>query len=403
MVELMATRWQVLLIMSLWGLFIGFGGLLYFYHGSGSIDSDVYFRAAADLRAGNLIYEDNTQGLFYLYPPLLSQLLAPITAAPNFTLVRVTWFIMNVALLIVSTWLIADVVSTKRRWLVWVSSAFFLPYLLTLWFGQVTLILLILFVGAWRLLRARRSFGVGVLLAIAAWIKVYPAIILMFYLWKRDRGVIFGGAIAGIILLGLQLIGAGIDNMVYYFTVVLPNLALNSQMELAIDNQSITGFASHLFVNSPQIIPIIESNLLFTITRWGLILALLGSLFWISRPSQENTPLFQRELEYCLALMFSLLFASTLWLSGLTPLLMIFVVLVMRTSIRQRRYLYYVFVFIGGGLIFHELLVMGRLQPPSDATLLGLYLSIPFFGLMLLWGLLLWRHQQDWEMTSISN
>jgi alpha-1,2-mannosyltransferase len=192
-------------------------------------DADCYFRGAWAVRAGQDLYEivdDNDW--HYNYPPLLAILLTPLADAPagvdrSFMLpypVSVAiWFWLTLACGALAIHWLASALEDPgtpmgcqawwRRRLV--------PFLIcllpighSLMRGQVNLIILLVFAGMIVAQIRGRSLTAGLWLAAAISVKVFPAFLLIFPLWRRDLRFLAGttlGLIVGLLLIPTAVLG----------------------------------------------------------------------------------------------------------------------------------------------------------------------------------------------------
>jgi hypothetical protein len=148
-------------------------------------DFSCYVVAARALADGNDPYAvANPRGWHYLYPPFLALLLVPVRDVP-LTALGLAWFALNVAAA-VGTYFQAIRIGrvAAAKWPAWLAYLPFLavvpPAVSCFQRGQVSLVLLFLEVLGLRLVLEGRSFRMpfagGVLLAMAAAIKLVPAL-----------------------------------------------------------------------------------------------------------------------------------------------------------------------------------------------------------------------------------
>jgi hypothetical protein len=117
--------------------------------GQFGVDFADYLRAAERLSAGEAIYPEalldgpaDAQGVDrYRYPPLLAQILVPVTGAPR-AIVELAWLLVQAAAVVAALWVgtgIGGARPTLERAL-WcgVAAAYFLPVFDTLWKGNVS-------------------------------------------------------------------------------------------------------------------------------------------------------------------------------------------------------------------------------------------------------------------------
>jgi len=197
-------------------------------------DWNVFTRAAWTVRTGGDLYDvTDDKGFHYLYPPLFAILLTPLADAragfprtwmlPYPATVAI-WYVMNVAFAALAMHLLASVLERttplagaegcsphSRRWWrlrVWPVLACLPAFGHTLVRGQVGLLLLLLLCGMLAAIVRKQSFQAGCWLAAAICLKVIPAFLLVYPLWRRDWRCLVG-CVAGLAL-GLVAIPAAV-------------------------------------------------------------------------------------------------------------------------------------------------------------------------------------------------
>jgi hypothetical protein len=181
-------------------------------------DVDVYFRAGWAVRSGRDIYtvsDDN--GWHYHYPPLPAILLVPLADPPPeidrtgslpFGVSNFIWFLLSVGCLVLAVhWLAhaleqssADPVLRNEpryswRWWalrVWPVFACLPAIGHTLVRGQINFILLLLLCGMLVAILHKRRFQAGLWLAAAICLKVIPAFLLIYPVWRQDGRFLLG-------------------------------------------------------------------------------------------------------------------------------------------------------------------------------------------------------------------
>jgi hypothetical protein len=201
-------------------------------------DIGPYLRAAWCVRTGGDIYKiTDDNGLHYIYPPLLAILMTPLADPPHgedrtgYLPYEVTvglWYMITMALVFAGIEILAGTVEEpfrhleagrgrrfSRRW--WVLRTVPLLILLpaigdTQSHGQVNLLIAFFFCCvAVSILKGRR-LRAGLWLSAAICVKLMPAFLLVFPLWRRDWRMLSGsamGLLAGLILVPLVVLGPG--------------------------------------------------------------------------------------------------------------------------------------------------------------------------------------------------
>lgn len=187
-------------------------------------DLDVYLRTAWAVRADQNIYDVTEEnGWHYQYPPVFAIVLAPLADAPPgadrrgmlpFAASVAVWYVFSWACLFLALHLLASSVDPRpggRRWWrlrFWPLLVSLVPTLHTLMRGQVSLFLLLLLSAFVATLYRGRRFQAGIWLAGAICLKVIPAVLLLFPLWRRDARCL-AGCTAGLVF-GLAIIPAAV-------------------------------------------------------------------------------------------------------------------------------------------------------------------------------------------------
>jgi hypothetical protein len=183
----------------------------------------------------------------------------------------------------------------------------------------------------------------------------------------------------------VQLILVGAPVFGYYLSEVLLGIATTGDPVNEYLNSSIIGFSSKMFQPSLYVIPLVESAVLATITRYVLTLLMAGvTIFLASRPIAYNrTPARKRDMEFAMVLVAALLLNARFWESGMASFLLVYALL-LRDALEENNWrliglCVLSFVLVDAHrviwLIWHE------------QTLPALMLSFPFFGSFLLWGI----------------
>ncbi|HET9482235.1 MAG TPA: glycosyltransferase family 87 protein, partial [Candidatus Polarisedimenticolia bacterium] len=242
----------------------------------------------------------------YIYPPFFAVALAPLTLMDYHT-ANQAWFGLNTLLLAGSILLLvrlaalpwpgvptAGGVSPARAGggamaaacVVFVSLNFF-PTIRAMQCGQAgPLLLLLTTVGLYAALRGRDALAGGAL-AIAAAVKLTPAILLVYLWWAGRRRAALWGAGVLVLLTLVAVFAAGWDNHVRYASEFVPTL---SKGAATYANQSINGALNRLLTGASmaQFEFSQEPALVRFLTR-AIGLLLLGAALFIARPRARET------------------------------------------------------------------------------------------------------------------
>jgi hypothetical protein len=231
------TAWEKRALLAFLGLVVAFGLLVelrsaFMERRMG--DLVVFLRTAWAVRTGRDIYTiTDHNGFHYHYPPLFAILLVPLADPPPwadhagmlpYPVTVALWYVLNLVFVAAAVHLLACALEQRspdpavrsqpagcRRW--WALRL--VPVLLclppighTLMRGQVNLLLLLLVCGTAAALLRGRSWQAGLWLAGAICLKVIPAYLLLYPLWRRDYRCLAGCALG--LVLGLGLIPAAV-------------------------------------------------------------------------------------------------------------------------------------------------------------------------------------------------
>ncbi len=174
----------------------------------------------------------HAQGLsyigLYLYPPLLADLLVPLTTLPLPAATRI-WFAFNGAFLLLTAFCVAGLLQRHRAsWqtaLILLSLLFFTPVLQALAVGQVTVVLLLLWATGMVLYKSDRLYAAGVVFALAAAIKLTPVVVIFpFLIWRQWRVV--GAFLASLVVFAAACLWINTPHaLLAYSTRVLPSMS----------------------------------------------------------------------------------------------------------------------------------------------------------------------------------
>jgi Glycosyltransferase family 87 len=115
--------------------------------------------------------------------------------------------------------------------------------------GQLTLVLLLLFTGAWAAERSGRPGMAGALLGTASAIKLFPAFLFLYFALRGHWRVVAAGLVTIAGLTGLTVFLLGLDSYRSYFLTVLPEI---QWFRVGWNNDSFWGFWSRFFDPAPE-------------------------------------------------------------------------------------------------------------------------------------------------------
>lgn len=274
-----------------------------------AVDFRVHWDAARLIAQGVPLYdpaeiEENAFGPLYKYPPLFAGLIRPLTMF-GFDTARNLWRGLDVAMLAAAVWVIVasfarlpmDAGATMRRarlslrdfaspaavGLIFLGLVF-RPAIDAINYGQLDPAILLLLALTLAALRSGKPVLAGIPLALAAALKIYPGVLVLYLLWKREwkAAASFVAAFLGLGVLGMVLTGP--RDTITYFTQVLPASGGSTAW---VENQTISGFVARLLTDSLRLEPFPGSPagpaLMLNLLTYFAAVAVLGLTLWLAR------------------------------------------------------------------------------------------------------------------------
>jgi hypothetical protein len=364
----------------------------------GGIDFKAYYIAADMLRKGKDFYDVEQQELevearglppnesFYIYPPLLAILFVPLTTLPIHTAAQL-WFFLNLVLYGVSLVVLWRALKlgqmSKNLPLLWTLAFLFPPALFTLYKGQVNIVILLLLVVTYWLCTRGSERASGLVLGVAAMIKVIPICLLPYLAWRKRYKLCAASVVTMVVIgiLGLIIVGVGPHHT--YFSVVMPSLA---QPRPNPGNQSLGGFLSLLLVENAYADHLVHSPFLWKTATLALsLLAIVGVVLVLWRT--EGAPDCV-DLEYALVVTTLPLIANIAWVDLFVLLLIPYAVLYKHALQRQMTRLWMLLSIVSVLCVSFTRMqdVFTNLVGRYDSFLRNPFaMGIPFYGLIILW------------------
>ncbi len=205
------------------------------------IDLAVFHRAGARYAAGADLYFTPDGEQPFRYAPGISALMAPLAALP-FPAARAVWAAISAALAFLVALALDRRVASRSPLAVPVAWLCLLqPLAQELSHGQVDLVVLALVLAAFHLDDRGSPFGAGALVALAAALKVAPAILALDWVVRRRWRPLVGVALGGVALAALVLarygVAGALDQHVRWFTT--QSSAVSGLLGAHISNQSL--------------------------------------------------------------------------------------------------------------------------------------------------------------------
>jgi hypothetical protein len=171
----------------------------------------------------------------------------------GFDAARVAFLWVNQALLLLTGLVLYRIARPARPWR-WVAfmlalAVAFEPLAATLRLGQVDVVVVLLLSVA--VLAGRRGMGwtAGVAVGVAAGFKLAPALLVLYFLWRREWRAVGGMAVGGLAVAAVALALAGTETWSYYLTERLPDLLAGTGLW---DNLALPGLVNRYALGTSQ-------------------------------------------------------------------------------------------------------------------------------------------------------
>ena len=366
-----------------------------------SIDFLSYYIGASAIHQGKPIYTQEThdslseangirQVGLYLYPPTFAMLIQPALLMSPY-MASLLWFGVNVGLLLLGVGILlrqSNLMDHRIRAALLLLPILFTPVLMTFYLGQVNILIFLLIVLVWLSFVHGHPYTAGALLALAASIKVWPIMLIPYFVWKREWNVVLG-ALVGLLLIGvLTLALAGVGQTTSFFADKLPEIGQGTEPGIDHLNQSIPGFFAKLFAPSSQYVyPLIQSPILAKQgSRIAVLLFMVTTIILCSWP----IPLKDREqfsTEFMLVVIAAMLITGRLFESNLTLLLPAYFLIAEKLHREQIINWRQIALPIASILLIDIHRVIWTLANPDKQALPWFLLIFPFLGVMLVWSI----------------
>ena len=347
-------------------------------------------------------FPDSTYATRWVYLPAYLWIFRPL-ASFDFPAASRIWLAANALLTLVCFWLLwsarrlpalsGPLKHWRMAWFAFLALTF-QPMLSNLWHGQVTGLIFAIFCLSYWLLHRKRPLAAGLALGLIIPFKFYPALFVLYFLWRRQWRVVIGSAAGSLFILLVSLLTVGWGANLAYFRVVASELGGGGVP--AFNNESISGFLMHIFTRGDVFSWLkAETPVWVNGLRLVFILLVIGAVVWAMRrsPAATEDESGTLDLDLSLVILVMLLISPITWYHYymwlLLPLTVLFDRLFLSPQGDVRRI---VWLAVAYGLVVVEgVAVLQPLAPQllQNVWLLRMLLSQSFFGAVLLLGLAL--------------
>lgn len=353
-----------------------------------------YFAGAQAAAHGTDVYAEFKRGwgseawvVAYIYPPFFAEALAPLTVLGLLAAARVWLLVVQVAFL-AALWLLVRInpeLSRAGRRLFLLAAFAFMPVYLNFKFQQVaTVWLLLLTASLWAAIRRRDGLG-GLLIALAASLKVSPIFLLPLLARLGRWRMAIAGGIALVSVTAVTLLLA--PDSWQFFTVVLPRIGLGTANW---DNGSIDGLVSRIVQFDPGLVGAATPTVAKALIAVAAVVV-IGVTIWAARSGDSSWTLRLAVAALVCALLIS---SSVTWQHHLVTLLLPLATALAWISVRRPGAHYGWLLLAAYAMCWLDrrafpLPLDLQVHGAAQAALVLAGTSVKLAGMVLLWGLLL--------------
>jgi len=218
-----------------------------------------------------------------LVAPLTS--LAPLAA-------KQCWLVFNLALLPAIAWLLRAITGQPLRRVALIGLLAVVPLQTNFLFGQQHLfVLFLLTVATWCYFR-ERDVGAGAALAVAAAVKLYPAVFVLLLVRKRRWRALASLAVVGLLIGAAGIALFGVEPWDVYAREIVPRAVLRAEVTDPYDTHmsSLAGMLRRLLIFEPELNPnpLAHAPWAFAVLQPLLAAGILAAGLWLMTPGRAS-------------------------------------------------------------------------------------------------------------------
>ena len=336
----------------------------------------------------------------YFYPPASLLIFYPLTLL-SYSLAKAIWALLSLAVLIGGVVLAMRAarieIKIEHLGIIFLAISFFYPLRFTLVKGQINTLLFFLLAAALYFFQRKKDTLSALCLALGTIIKISPAALLLYFLWKRKYKIFLWGVIF-ILLLSLAaeiFVQRGIN--FHYLRYVVDDVS--KQGGVGLQDQSLSwfllkvGFVPPLSRVARNIVksPLLTYQRFVLLLNYAIVGLLTGLVVWFSRGRTTDRINLKTPLEYCLIFIPALLGTGLAWFHQYVMVLLPFIVAYGTVLHLKNR-------LMRGGLLFSLTVSFALMTTKVGGRIIHLkniskFASPVFlYGAVLLWLTLLFLH-----------
>lgn len=243
------------------------------------------------------------------------------------------WLVLNLLFLLLSWWALREGSSLGWRRLVLISLLCVAPLHSNFLLGQYYVLLLLLLSLAFYAHQSEHRFTAGILLGLAAALKIFPIVFFILLLsrknWRGVAGMVFG--ITGLTAVSIATMGMEVHRV--FLHEILPQVSRGDWLApYDLQRNSFVALWSHLFLREPELnpAPLLHAPMLYAIAQGITVVALIFGFLW---SLNSNRSVCSNQLEWSALVILTLLLSSTT--GTYHPTLLIFAAIVAGDALLQ--------------------------------------------------------------------
>jgi Glycosyltransferase family 87/WD40-like Beta Propeller Repeat len=255
------------------------------------------------------------------------------------------WLIFNLGLVVATVCLLRGITQISWRRIALITALSY-PLRGNFLTGQYYVLLLFLLTLACYLYLRQTRFLAGVVIGLAAGLKIFPVVYLLYFLRKRDLRALAGGVVGGIGAAVASVLAFGWEmNRVYLLQVLPWTLRGEVMAPYTLKNPSLASLLHRLFIYEPQLNPhpAIHAAWLFAVLHPLIQMAVMAPALLLAIPGKTGSQpecLRRVRLEWAAILLASLAISTTPQYYHFT-LLILPACIVLEALQREKAYLSY--------------------------------------------------------------
>lgn len=227
-----------------------FGSYLY---RTGDFSTEIYAPCHFNTLVADLGFD--FLGTYLPFTPITTLFFYPFSFFPPM-LAKILFTSLSIIVFIVSLWRAFSFLKIKPSYFLLVPIVFFLPIRNGILFGQFYFILFALIIEAYLCYKKDWKWTSAVLLSIAISIKIFPVLLLFWFVSIKNFKQLGRIAIVGILLLMFSIWANGLDTWMFYIDeVLIAGLEGGMSLDYLLNSQSMEVFLKFLLVEDSYLNP----------------------------------------------------------------------------------------------------------------------------------------------------